>query len=57
MFANYDDVIPLSDMMEILAIGRNKAYELLHSGQINQSKSAKHIGFQKVVSKNMYYQM
>jgi len=41
MFTNYDDVTTLSDMMEILAIGRNKAYDLLRSGQIKSFKIGK----------------
>ncbi|MFC5532228.1 helix-turn-helix domain-containing protein [Cohnella yongneupensis] len=41
MFTEYDDVITLSDMMEILAIGRNKAYDLLRSGQIKSFKIGK----------------
>ncbi|MFM9329402.1 helix-turn-helix domain-containing protein [Paenibacillus mesotrionivorans] len=41
MFIDYDDVITISDMMEILAIGRNKAYDLLRSGQIKSFKIGK----------------
>ncbi|WP_195571761.1 helix-turn-helix domain-containing protein [Paenibacillus sp. 1001270B_150601_E10] len=41
MFTDYDDVITLSDMMELLAIGRNKAYDLLRSGQIKSFKIGK----------------
>lgn len=41
MFRNYDDIVTLSDMMEILAIGRNKAYDLLRSGQIKSFKIGK----------------
>ncbi|MCD1259748.1 helix-turn-helix domain-containing protein [Paenibacillus athensensis] len=41
MFENYDDVISVDDMCEILAIGRNKAYELLQTGQIKSFKLGK----------------
>jgi len=41
VFRNYDDIVTLSDMMEILAIGRNKAYDLLRSGQIKSFKIGK----------------
>ena len=33
MFENYDDVVHVEDLMEMLDIGRNKAYELLQSGK------------------------
>ncbi|GKU79435.1 helix-turn-helix domain-containing protein [Paenibacillus sp. L3-i20] len=41
MFANYDDVLTIEDMMEILSIGHNKAYELLQSGQVKAFKIGK----------------
>lgn len=41
MFENYDDVVSVEDMMEILAIGRNKAYELLQTGQVKSFKLGK----------------
>ncbi|SDC10491.1 DNA binding domain-containing protein, excisionase family [Paenibacillus sp. UNCCL117] len=52
MFSNYDDVVKLSDMMEILAIGRNKAYDLLRSGQINSFKIGKAYRIPKMALKN-----
>jgi excisionase family DNA binding protein len=41
MFDQYDDVVTIEELMEILAIGRNKAYELLQSGQIKALKLGK----------------
>ena len=34
MFSNYDDVLTVSDVAEILYIGRNTVYELLNSGAL-----------------------
>lgn len=34
MFENYRDIVNIDELMEMLGIGRNKAYELLRSGQI-----------------------
>ncbi|EJQ42366.1 hypothetical protein IEE_03931 [Bacillus cereus BAG5X1-1] len=41
MFDAYDDVVPIEDLMEMLDIGRNKAYELLKSRQIKSFKVGK----------------
>lgn len=32
MFQNYNDILSVSDVCEILFIGRNRTYELLNSG-------------------------
>ena len=34
MFKDYDDIITVDELCEILKIGKNGAYELLNSGQI-----------------------
>ena len=34
MFSNYDEVLTVSDVAEILYIGRNTVYELLNSGEL-----------------------
>lgn len=34
MFSNYDDVLTVSDVAEILYVGRNTVYELLNSGEL-----------------------
>ena len=34
MFNEYSDVITIDELCEMLRIGRNKAYELLRSGNI-----------------------
>ncbi|WNF21328.1 helix-turn-helix domain-containing protein [Mesobacillus jeotgali] len=38
MFSEYDDVVEIEDLMEILNIGRNKAYILLQNGEIKSFK-------------------
>ena len=34
MERKYDDVFTIKDLMDYLAIGKNKAYELVNSGEI-----------------------
>lgn len=34
MFENYDDVVNVQELCEMLKIGKNNAYKLLNSGQI-----------------------
>ena len=34
MFSNYDEVLTVSDVAEILYVGRNTVYELLNSGAL-----------------------
>ena len=34
MFKEYDDVITVKELCEMLKIGKNTAYDLIHSGQI-----------------------
>lgn len=38
MFAQYDDIMSVEDVMEALNVGRSKLYELLKSGQIKSWK-------------------
>jgi excisionase family DNA binding protein len=38
MFDNYDEILTLEQLMEVLCIGRNTAYTLLNSGQIKGFK-------------------
>lgn len=38
MFINYPDVVSVKELMEMLHIGRNKAYELLQSNAIHHVK-------------------
>lgn len=52
MFENYDDVVAIEDLMEMLDIGRNKAYELLQSGQIKSFKVGKAYRIPKVCIQN-----
>lgn len=42
---SFDDiplVLTVEDLMTILSVGRNSAYELVHSGQIRSSRIGKH---------------
>lgn len=41
MFENYDDVVSVEDLMEILDVGKNNAYKLLKSGEIKSFKIGK----------------
>lgn len=38
MFEHYDEIITVEDLMDILMIGKNRAYQLLNSGEINSFK-------------------
>lgn len=38
MFAQYDDIMTVEDVMEALNIGRSKVYELLRSKKIKSFK-------------------
>lgn len=38
MFNQYDDIILVQDLAKMLKIGKNKAYNLLQSGQIKAKK-------------------
>lgn len=37
-FTDYPDIVDVEEMMKILRIGRNKAYELIHTGEIKSIK-------------------
>ncbi|MEK4863935.1 MULTISPECIES: helix-turn-helix domain-containing protein [Bacillus] len=52
MFDAYDDVVPVEELMEMLDIGRNKAYELLQSGQIKSFKVGKSYRIPKMCIQN-----
>ena len=41
MFINYPDVVKVDDLMTMLHIGRNKAYELLNSNTIQSIRIGK----------------
>jgi excisionase family DNA binding protein len=34
LFESFDDVVDIETFMEMLGIGRNKAYQILNSGEI-----------------------
>jgi excisionase family DNA binding protein len=52
MFAEYDDIVDLEIFMDILGIGRSKAYELLQSNQIKSFKIGKSYRIPKVCIKD-----
>lgn len=44
MFAEYPDVVNITELMQMLRIGRSKAYELVHSNAIQSIRiGRKHI--------------
>ena len=47
MLENYKDVLKIEDLMDILRVGKNKAYEILKTGVIPNRK----IGNQYVIPK------
>lgn len=38
MFHDYDDILTVEELMEVLKIGKNTAYRLLNTGQIKSIK-------------------
>jgi hypothetical protein len=38
LFETYNDIVNIDDLMEMLDIGKNYAYDLLRSGQIKSFK-------------------
>jgi excisionase family DNA binding protein len=51
MFTQYDDLLTIEDFMEILGIGRNKAYQLLQSKEVKSLKIGKAYRIPKVCLK------
>lgn len=44
MFSEYPDVVKVDDLMDMLHVGRNKAYELLNTNEIQSIRiGSKHI--------------
>jgi excisionase family DNA binding protein len=41
MFDNYNEILTVEELMKLLWIGKNKAYELLQSRQINAFRIGK----------------
>ncbi len=39
MFNEYSDIVTVDEVCEMLRIGRNKAYDLLRSGEIKSFRS------------------
>ncbi len=50
MFENYSDIVSVQDLMQMLSIGKNKAYELIHGGIIRSFRIGNHI---RICKKNI----
>ena len=50
MFENYGDIVSIHDLMQMLSIGKNKAYELIHGGIIKSFRIGNHI---RICKKNI----
>lgn len=50
MFENYGDIVSIHDLMQMLSIGKNKAYELIHGGIIRSFRIGNHI---RICKKNI----
>ena len=49
MLEDYKDVLQIDDIMEILKIGRNKAYDLIHAGEIKSLRIGRKLEFPRHV--------
>lgn len=47
MFDEYKDIITVKELCQMLKIGKNTAYELIHSGQIKSIAIKRQIRIQK----------
>jgi len=47
MFDKYNDLLDISDLQEVLDVGRSMAYRLISSGEINHFKVGKKIRIPK----------
>ena len=43
LFEDYDDIVSIHEMMKMLSIGKNKAYELTNCGIIRSFRIGNHI--------------
>lgn len=43
LFEDYGDIVSIHEMMKMLSIGKNKAYELVHGGIIRSFRIGNHI--------------
>jgi excisionase family DNA binding protein len=48
LFSNYPDVVEVSDLQEMLNIGRNSAYNLIRENKIKHFKVGKSIKIPKI---------
>lgn len=48
MLEEYNDVLVIEDIMDILKIGRNSAYKLINSGEIKSLRVGRNIRISKV---------
>jgi excisionase family DNA binding protein len=47
LFTNYPDIISIKELMQMLGIGKNLAYELIKTKQIKHKKVGREIKIQK----------
>lgn len=48
MLENYNDVLLIDDIMNILKVGRNTAYKLINSGEIKSLRIGRNIRIPKI---------
>ena len=48
MLENYNDVLQIKDIMDILEIGRNSAYKLISNGSIKSLRIGRNIRIPKI---------
>ena len=48
MLENYNDVLRIKDIMDILEIGRNSAYKLISNGNIKSLRIGRNIRIPKI---------
>jgi excisionase family DNA binding protein len=55
MFESYEDVVTIDEFMEMLCIGRNKAYELLNKGEIKALRFGRKWRIPRISVENYIY--
>ena len=52
MFENYNDVVTINEVMEMLKVGKNTAWRLVHNGEIKAFNIGKSV---KIPKKSVMY--
>ena len=55
MFENYNDIVNIEDLQNMLGIGKNKAYDLLKNGEIECFKLGRDYKISKTAIINYIY--